>query len=262
MKKNVLKICNLQASIAEKKIIKNLNLEIQTNEIHLIMGPNGSGKSTLSKILAGHPSYFITSGQIFYCGENLCEKEINIRAQEGLFLAFQYPLEICGVSNYDFLRSIYNQKQKYLKNPEVDPLTFMSIIQPFLDILKIDAEFLNRNLNEGFSGGEKKRNEILQMLLLNPKLIILDEIDSGLDIDAIKTIFEGVLATRKHLSSECSLLVITHNPKILNYLVPDYVHIMIEGQIQKTGNTELIEMIETTGYQSFKLNNKNSNTLS
>ena len=252
MTEKLLEIKNLQASIGNKKIIKDFNLEIGPNQIHLIMGPNGSGKSTLSKILAGHPSYTINQGEIHYCGENLIEKEINQRAQEGLFLAFQYPIEISGVTNYDFLRSIYNEKQKFLKKLELDPLEFMSVIQPFLETLKINPEFLNRNLNEGFSGGEKKRNEILQMLLLNPKLIVLDEIDSGLDIDAIKTIFEGVLSTLKMLETGCSILVITHNPKVLNYLLPDFVHIMMDGKIIKTGNMELVELIETFGYQAVK----------
>lgn len=252
MTKTLLEIKHLEASIGTKKIIKDFNLKIFENQIHLIMGPNGSGKSTLSKILAGHSSYVIEKGEIFYCGENLIEKEINQRAQEGLFLAFQYPIEIPGVTNYDFLRSIYNEKQKFLKKVELDPLEFMSVIQPFLEKLNINPEFLNRNLNEGFSGGEKKRNEILQMLLLNPKLIILDEIDSGLDIDAIKTIFDGVLSTLKVLGTGCSILVITHNPKVLNYLLPDYVHIMMDGKIVETGNMELVELIEKSGYQSLK----------
>jgi len=252
MNKPILEISNLQASIGTKKIIKNLNLKIGENEVHLIMGPNGSGKSTLSKILAGHPSYEIESGEVLYCGKNLLEKDIDLRALEGLFLAFQYPLEISGVTNYDFLRTIYNQKQKHLKQPEVDPLQFMKVIQPFLEKLKINPEFLNRNLNEGFSGGEKKRNEILQMLLLNPKLIVLDEIDSGLDIDAIKTIFEGVLSTIKEMITGCSILIITHNPKVLTYLLPDYVHIMMDGNIVKTGNLELVESVENLGYQSIK----------
>lgn len=252
MTQKLLKISHLDASIGTKQIIKDLNLEIEENQIHLIMGPNGSGKSTLSKILAGHPSYTINGGEIEYCGENLIEKEIDQRAQEGLFLAFQYPIEISGVTNYDFLRSIYNEKQKFLKQSELDPLEFMSIIQPFLDKLKINPEFLNRNLNEGFSGGEKKRNEILQMLLLSPRLIVLDEIDSGLDIDAIKTIFEGVLSTLTLLTTGCSILVITHNPKVLNYLLPDYVHIMMDGRIVKTGNMELVELIEKSGYQAIK----------
>ena len=252
MNKTILEISNLQASIGTKKIIKNLNLKIGENEVHLIMGPNGSGKSTLSKILAGHPSYEVESGEVLYCGQNLLEKDIDLRALEGLFLAFQYPLEISGVTNYDFLRTIYNQKQKHLKCAEVDPLQFMKVIQPFVEKLKINPEFLNRNLNEGFSGGEKKRNEILQMLLLNPKLIVLDEIDSGLDIDAIKTIFEGVLSTIKEMITGCSILIITHNPKVLTYLLPDYVHIMMDGNIVKTGNLELVESVENLGYQSIK----------
>ena len=245
MTEKLLEIKHLEASIGNTKIIKDFNLEISSNQIHLIMGTNGSGKSTLSKILAGHPSYTIDKGEIAYCGENLIEKEINQRAQEGLFLAFQYPIEISGVTNYDFLRSIYNEKQKFLKKYELDPLEFMAVIQPFLETLKI-------NLNEGFSGGEKKRNEILQMLLLNPKLIVLDEIDSGLDIDAIKTIFDGVLSTLKMLATGCSILVITHNPKVLNYLVPDFVHIMMDGKIIKSGNMELVELIEASGYQAVK----------
>lgn len=253
MTEKLLEIKHLEASIGNTKIIKDFNLEISSNQIHLIMGPNGSGKSTLSKILAGHPSYTIDKGEIAYCGENLIEKEINQRAQEGLFLAFQYPIEISGVTNYDFLRSIYNEKQKFLKKRELDPLEFMAVIQPFLETLKINPEFLNRNLNEGFSGGEKKRNEILQMLLLNPKLIVLDEIDSGLDIDAIKTIFDGVLSTLKLLATGCSILVITHNPKVLNYLVPDFVHIMMDGKIIKSGNMELVELIEASGYQAVKI---------
>ena len=252
MTEKLLEIKHLEASIGNTKIIKDFNLEISSNQIHLIMGPNGSGKSTLSKILAGHPSYTIDKGEIAYCGENLIEKEINQRAQEGLFLAFQYPIEISGVTNYDFLRSIYNEKQKFLKKCELDPLEFMAVIQPFLETLKINPEFLNRNLNEGFSGGEKKRNEILQMLLLNPKLIVLDEIDSGLDIDAIKTIFDGVLSNLKMLATGCSILVITHNPKVLNYLVPDFVHIMMDGKIIKSGNMELVELIEASGYQAVK----------
>jgi Fe-S cluster assembly ATP-binding protein len=255
----ILNISNLHASIGQKKIIKNLNLSIEENEIHLIMGPNGSGKSTLSKILAGHPSYSVTSGNITFCGDNLLEKEIDLRAQAGLFLAFQYPLEISGVTNYDFLRSIYNQKQKFLKKKELDPLEFLKILQPFLEILKINSEFLYRNLNEGFSGGEKKRNEILQMLLLDPRLIILDEIDSGLDVDAIKTIFEGILKSIKDFSKKSSILIISHNPKILTYFSPDYVHIMINGKILKTGNIELINSIENFGYQALKDSDSNNN---
>ena len=250
MKKKLLVVENLEACIGSKKIIDNLTLTIYENEIHLLMGPNGSGKSTFSKILVGHPSCGIVGGNIQYKGENLFEKEIETRAQEGLFLAFQSPLEIAGVTNYDFLRTIYNQKQTFLKEPELDPLEFQIKIQPLLKKLKMNQEFLTRNLNEGFSGGEKKRNEILQMLLLRPKLIILDEIDSGLDIDAIKTIFEEILKNKKEMLAESSLLVITHNPKVLTYLIPDYVHIMMEGKIVKTGNLDLVNQIETYGYQS------------
>ena len=252
MIKTLLKISNLEASIGTKKIIKNLDLEISENQIHLIMGPNGCGKSTLSKILAGHPSYQINNGNIDYCGFNLLEKEIDKRAQEGIFLAFQYPLEISGITNYDFLRAIFNEKQKYNNQREIDPVEFMTILQPFLEKLKISSEFLTRNVNEGFSGGEKKRNEILQMLLLNPKLIILDEIDSGLDVDAVKIIFEGILNSLKDFEKVCSLLVITHNPKILTYLKPDFVHIMMDGKIIKTGNLELVEYIENFGYETLK----------
>jgi Fe-S cluster assembly ATP-binding protein len=170
------------------------------------------------------------------------------RSHEGLFLAFQYPIEIPGVTNYDFLRIAYNEKRKYLKESELDPLAFMKLTEVLLKKLKIKNEFLNRNLNEGFSGGEKKRNEILQMLLLNPKLIILDEIDSGLDVDAIKIICEGII---NNISDEASLIIITHYPRILNYLKPDFVHIMIEGKIIKTGSMELVNILEQEGYERF-----------
>ena len=245
MNNTLLKIENLQASIQDKKILKNLNLEICENEIHVIMGPNGCGKSTLSKILAGHPSYTIQDGKINFCNQNLLPMLPEKRAHEGIFLAFQYPIEIAGVTNYDFLRIAYNEKQKYLKKPEVDPLQFMGIIQILLKKLKIKDEFLNRNLNEGFSGGEKKRNEILQMLLLQPKLVILDEIDSGLDVDAIKIICEGI---KSNLLTNSSLIVITHYPRILNYLKPDFVHIMMDGKIIKSGNMELVDSLEKDGY--------------
>jgi Fe-S cluster assembly ATP-binding protein len=249
MNQILLKIQNLEASIEKKKILKKLNLEINENEIHVIMGPNGSGKSTLSKILAGHPSYSIENGTVEFCDKNLLEMSPETRSHEGLFLAFQYPIEIAGVTNYDFLRIAYNEKQKYLKERELDPLEFMELTQILLDKLKIKNEFLNRNLNEGFSGGEKKRNEILQMLLLDPKLIILDELDSGLDIDAIKIICEGIIKNKQQNSS---LLIITHYPKILEYLKPTHIHIMIDGKIIKSGHFELIEQLEKNGYNSFE----------
>lgn len=244
----LLEIKNLEASIENKKIIKNFNLTINKNEIHVIMGPNGSGKSTLSKILAGHPAYSVDNGNILFKEKDLLEMAPEIRSHEGLFLAFQYPIEISGVTNYDFLRLAYNEKQKYENKPELGPLEFMELTQISLQKLKMKNEFLNRNLNEGFSGGEKKRNEILQMLLLNPNLVILDEIDSGLDIDAIKIICEGIV---NNLEKDASLIVITHYPRILHYLKPTHVHIMINGKIIKTGNLELIEYLEKEGYESF-----------
>jgi Fe-S cluster assembly ATP-binding protein len=249
MTKTILEIKNLKASIEEKLIIKNLNLEIKKGEIHVIMGPNGSGKSTLSKILAGHPSYLIESGEIIFNSKELFEMSPEIRSHEGLFLAFQYPIEIPGVSNYDFLRLAYNEKRKYYNLSELDPLEFMELTNNLLEKLKIKNEFLNRDLNQGFSGGEKKRNEILQMLLLNPKLVILDEIDSGLDVDAIKIICEEIV---KNIASDTSLIIITHYPRILNYLKPNFVHIMMNGKIIKTGNMELVKILEEEGYESFQ----------
>jgi Fe-S cluster assembly ATP-binding protein len=248
MTKQLLKIENLKASINEKLIIKDLNLTINKGEIHVIMGPNGSGKSTLSKILAGHPSYEISEGLIRFDSKNLLEMSPEIRSHEGLFLAFQYPLEIAGVTNFDFLRIAYNEKNKFNKLNELDPLEFMEFIDNLLQKLKIKTEFLNRDLNQGFSGGEKKRNEILQMLVLNPKLIILDEIDSGLDIDAIKIICDSIV---KNLQKDSSLLIITHYPKILTYLKPDFIHIMMDGKIIKTGNLDLIDLLEEKGYDIF-----------
>lgn len=244
----LLDLKNIDASIGNKQIIKNFNLKINKNEIHVIMGPNGSGKSTLSKILAGHPSYSVDNGTIEFCEKDLLDMSPEIRSHEGVFLAFQYPIEISGVTNYDFLRIAYNEKRKYKKETELDPLEFMELTQKTIQKLKMKPEFLNRNLNEGFSGGEKKRNEILQMLLLDPKLIILDEIDSGLDIDAIKIICDGIV---NNLAKDSSLIVITHYPKILNYLKPTHVHIMIDGKIVKTGNLELIDYLEKEGYESF-----------
>jgi len=244
----ILDIENIHASIEEKEIIKNFNLKVNESEIHVIMGPNGSGKSTLSKVLAGHPSYKIDQGTINFSNQNLLDLAPETRAHEGLFLAFQYPIEIAGVTNYDFLRIAYNEKQKYFKEAELDPLQFMELTQVYLKKLQMKNEFLNRNLNEGFSGGEKKRNEVLQMLLLNPKLVILDEIDSGLDIDALKIICEGIV---NNLDKKASLIVITHYPRILTYLKPDFVHIMINGKIVKTGNMELVDHLEKEGYNAF-----------
>lgn len=247
-KKNLLSIENLNALINNKKILKDFNLNIKENEIHVIMGPNGCGKSTLSKILTGHPSYEIESGKILFDDKNLFNMSPEERSHEGIFLAFQYPLEISGVTNYDFLRIAYNEKRKYKNLPEIDPIEFMLITNNLLEKLKMKPEFLNRDLNEGFSGGEKKRNEVLQMLLLDPKLIILDEIDSGLDIDAIKIISKQII---ENFSNGSSMIIITHYPKILSYLTPTHVHIMTDGKIQKTGNLDLIELLEEKGYDQF-----------
>lgn len=245
---SLLNIYDLKASINGIEILKDFNLNIKTNEIHVIMGPNGCGKSTLSKVLVGHPSYIIENGNISFNTKNLLDMSPEMRSHEGIFLAFQYPLEIAGVTNFDFLRIAYNEKRKYENLSEVDPLEFMQLVEPLLEKLKIKKEFLSRDLNEGFSGGEKKRNEILQMLILSPKLIILDEIDSGLDVDAIKIICNEIIKSK---ISNSSLIVITHYPKILTYLKPTYIHIMRNGKIIKTGNMELVEILETEGYDYF-----------
>jgi Fe-S cluster assembly ATP-binding protein len=245
---NLLCIQNLTVSIDQKLILNQFDLEVNENEIHVIMGPNGSGKSTLSKLLAGHPSYRIEGGTIEFSKQNLIEMAPEIRSHEGLFLAFQYPIEISGVTNYDFLRIAYNEKQKYWGLKELDPIEFMQLTQIELQKLKMKMEFLNRNLNEGFSGGEKKRNEILQMLILQPKLIILDEIDSGLDVDALKIICETIAQER---NAKSSLIIITHYPRILNYFQPTHVHVLIDGKIKKSGHLELVEKIEKDGYDSF-----------
>jgi Fe-S cluster assembly ATP-binding protein len=249
VKKNeLLKITNLNISINKTKIINNLNLNIKKNELHVLMGPNGSGKSTLVKGLVGHPSYTISADYLKFKNKNLLTMLPEKRANEGLFLAFQNPLEIPGVSNFEFLRLMYNQKQQYLNKKNLTPLEFTKIINKFLKILKIKSNFLNRNVNEGFSGGEKKQNEILQLLILKPKLIILDEIDSGLDIDVIQIIFIKIL---KKLLKNSSLILITHNLKILNYCKPNYIHILNNGKIIKTGNLEILKILEKTGYKNF-----------
>ncbi|MCL6752409.1 Fe-S cluster assembly ATPase SufC [Nostoc sp. CCCryo 231-06] len=241
----VLSVRNLTANVDGTPILKGVNLEVRSGEIHAIMGPNGSGKSTFSKVLAGHPAYEVTGGEVIFLGQNLLELEPEERARSGVFLAFQYPLEIPGVSNLDFLRVAYNSRRKAQGLEEIDAFDFDDLIEEKLDVVKMNPSFLSRSLNEGFSGGEKKRNEILQMALLEPKLGILDETDSGLDIDALRIVANGVnqLAT-----PENSTILITHYQRLLDYIVPDFVHVMAQGQIITSGGKELALELESRGY--------------
>ena len=242
----LLEIKNLQVSINENKILKDLNLTINKGEIHAIMGPNGSGKSTFSKVLAGHPAYSVLSGDIIFKGSSILDLEPEERSHLGIFLAFQYPIEIPGVSNEDFLRLAYNSKQKFSKKHEVDPLEFLAIITEKLKLVSMSPLFLSRNVNEGFSGGEKKRNEILQMILLDSELTILDETDSGLDIDALKVISNGI---NNFMSPDKSIILITHYQRLLDYINPTYVHVMQNGKIIKTGSADLAKELENRGYE-------------
>lgn len=241
----VLSVRDLTAEVDGTPILKGVNLEVRLGEIHAIMGPNGSGKSTFSKVLAGHPAYEVTGGEVIFQGQNLLEMEPEERARSGIFLAFQYPLEIPGVSNLDFLRVAYNSKRKAQGLEEIDAFDFDDLIEEKLEVVKMDSAFLNRSVNEGFSGGEKKRNEILQMALLEPKLAILDETDSGLDIDALKIVANGV---NQLTSPENATIMITHYQRLLNYIVPDYVHVMAQGRIIKSGGKELALELESRGY--------------
>ncbi|MFN5513729.1 MAG: Fe-S cluster assembly ATPase SufC [Cyanobacteriota bacterium] len=245
MTQPILSIRNLSASVEGTPILKGLNLEVNAGETHAIMGRNGSGKSTLSKVITGHPDYEVTGGEVIYQGQDLLEKEPHERALMGIFLAFQYPLEIPGVSNLDFLRIAYNAKCKYLGLEELDAFDFEDLIQEKLEVVKMNSAFLDRSLNEGFSGGEKKRNEILQMAVLEPNLSILDEIDSGLDIDALRIVSEGVNTLKR---PDNAGIVITHYQRLLNYIIPDQIHVMQEGRIVLSGGKELALKLEEKGY--------------
>lgn len=241
----MLEIKNLHASIDGKEILRGINLTVNAGEVHAIMGPNGSGKSTLSNVIAGRDGYEITQGEVIYKGENLLEMPAEERAQRGVFLAFQYPVEIPGVSNIYLLKAALNAVRQYQGLDEVDAIDFLTLVRSKLEFVNMDEEFLHRGVNEGFSGGEKKRNEILQMALLEPSLAILDETDSGLDIDALKTVSDGVNALR---SPERSIVMITHYQRLLDYIVPDFVHVLSNGQIVKSGDKELAKELEKIGY--------------
>ncbi|RZM75035.1 Fe-S cluster assembly ATPase SufC [Leptolyngbya iicbica] len=249
----ILSVRDLHATVDGTEILKGVNLEVKAGEIHAIMGLNGSGKSTFSKVLAGHPDYEMTSGEITFKGEDIAELEPHERATAGIFLAFQYPLEIPGVSNRDFLRVAFNAHRKSQGEEEMDVFDFDDLIEEKLEVVKMDAAFLDRSVNEGFSGGEKKRNEILQMALLEPTLSILDETDSGLDIDALKTVAGGV---NQLANPSNAVVMITHYQRLLNYIVPDYVHVMADGRIITTGGKELAERLEAEGYEEIMAEHK------
>jgi Fe-S cluster assembly ATP-binding protein len=245
----VLEIRNLHAVIDGKEILKGLDLSVKAGEIHAIMGPNGSGKSTLAKVLAGHPSYEVTEGEVIYEGRNLLEIEPDERARLGVFMAFQYPIEIPGVSNTNFLRLAYNEKAKSEGRDELDPLEFDDLIREKLKVVEMDTSFINRSVNEGFSGGEKKRNEILQMAVLEPKLAVLDETDSGLDIDALRIVAGGI---NKLANKDNAIILVTHYQRLLNYIEPHFVHVLYRGQIAKSGGKELAVELEKKGYDWIK----------
>ena len=243
--KILLEVCDLRATVNGTEILKGLNLTVRSGEIHAIMGPNGSGKSTFSKILAGHSAYEITGGTVLLEGKNLLDLAPEERARAGIFLAFQYPIEIPGVVNSQFLRLTYNTVQTHRGHEELDPLEFDDFVREKMKLLEMNPDFLERSVNEGFSGGEKKRNEILQMAILDPRLAILDETDSGLDIDALRIVANGV----NQLANENNAtILVTHYQRLLNYIVPDYVHVMEAGRIIKTGGKELALELETRGY--------------
>ena len=241
----MLKITNLHVTVADTPILKGLNLEINAGEVHAIMGPNGSGKSTLAAVLAGRAGYEVTAGGIEYLGRDLLALTVEERARAGVFLAFQYPVEIPGVSNMEFLRASLEAVRSHRGEPSLSAVEFMKLARATSQQLQLDPEFLKRGVNEGFSGGEKKRNEILQMLLLQPRLAVLDETDSGLDIDALQVVADGVNALR---SPERAIVMVTHYQRLLDYVVPDYVHVLADGRILRSGGRELALELEAKGY--------------
>ena len=245
----MISIKNLRASIEGKEILRGVNLEVKAGEIHAIMGPNGSGKSTLAAVLAGNENYEVTSGEVIFEGKNLLEMAPEIRAREGVFLAFQYPVEIPGVSNINFLRTAMNEIRTYRNLPTMESKEFLRLVKEKQKLVEFDAALTNRSLNEGFSGGEKKRNEIFQLAMLDPKLAVLDETDSGLDIDALRIVSKGVNKLR---SEKNAFIIITHYQRLLDYIIPDYVHVLYNGQIAKTGGKDLALELEEKGYDWLK----------
>ncbi|PCI77846.1 Fe-S cluster assembly ATPase SufC [Candidatus Aerophobetes bacterium] len=245
----ILEIKNLKAKTENQEILQGLDLVVRPGEIHAIMGPNGAGKSTLSKVLAGHPDYLVTGGSVTFLGEDLLEMSIEQRALKGLFIGFQYPVEIPGVSNFDFYFAAYTHRQKERGEESSSKAEFRVFLLEVARRIDMNPLFVDRDLNDGFSGGEKKKNEILQMLLFSPKLAVLDETDSGLDIDAMKTIAKGI---KESFSKEKGLVLITHYQRLLDYIQPDFVHVMMEGSIVKTGNFQLAKTLEESGYDAFE----------
>lgn len=245
----LLEVKDLYVAVEGTNILKGLNLQVKKGEVHAIMGPNGSGKSTLAKVLAGHPSYEVTKGEIIYEGKDLLELDPDERSREGVFMAFQYPVEVPGVSNSQFLRLAYNEKMKHIGDEELDPLEFNDLLREKAKIVEMDPKFFKRSVNQGFSGGEKKRNEILQMAVLDPKLALLDETDSGLDIDALRIVANGVNQLK---SEENAVVLVTHYQRLLEYIVPDFVHVLANGKIVKEGGKELALELEEKGYDWVK----------